>query len=42
MEQKTYARMQELQEELISWRLRLHQHPEMSFELPESTAFVMV
>lgn len=41
MEQKTYARMQELQEELISWRRRLHQHPELSFDLPETTAFVM-
>ena len=41
MEQKTYVRTQELQEELISWRRRLHQHPELSFDLPETTAFVM-
>ena len=40
MENKTYARAQELREELVCWRRQLHQNPELSFDLPKTTAFV--
>ena len=41
MENQTYARIREMKEELISWRRQLHQNPELSFDLPKTTAFVM-
>lgn len=41
MEHKTYARMLELKDELVSWRRHLHQCPELSFDLPQTRAFVL-
>ena len=41
MENQTYARALELKEELIGYRRYLHQNPELSFDLPKTTAFVM-
>ena len=41
MENATYARALELKDELIGFRRYLHQNPELSFDLPKTTAFVM-
>lgn len=41
MKNRTYARTSELKEELVSWRRRIHQNPELGFDLPQTTAFVM-
>ena len=41
MENKTYARMLELKDEIIANRRYLHQCPELSFDLPKTTAYVM-
>ena len=41
MENKTYVRALELKEELVGHRRWLHQNPELGFDLPRTTAFVM-
>lgn len=41
MKNKTYERTRELETEVVSWRRHLHQNPELSFNLPKTTAFVM-
>ncbi len=41
MEHKTYARMLELKDELVGYRRYLHQCPELSFDLPQTRAFVL-
>ena len=41
MEHKTYARMLELKDELVGYRRYLHQYPELSFDLPQTRAFVL-
>ena len=40
-EHQMYADALARKEELIAWRRELHQHPELGFELPRTTAFVM-
>ncbi len=41
MENKTYTRGLELKDELIQYRRQMHQNPELSFDLPKTTAMVM-
>ena len=40
-EHQMYADALARKEELIAWRREIHQHPELGFELPRTTAFVM-
>ena len=37
----TYSRALELQDELVTYRRHLHQIPELGFDLPQTTAFVL-